>query len=108
MVNSQQIIIQYPLIEGIKFPVNVVTINHYIFEIANFHIVPTEKINEKIFYIPEEEPYNFNFQEYGIESLLFLLNLGFSLYIILGIISLLVLYLVLYLANIITNKRKNA
>ena len=47
--------------EGIKFPVNVVTINQNLFEIANFEIIPSEKINEELFYFPEEEPYNFNF-----------------------------------------------
>ena len=99
MINSQQIIIQYPLIEGIKFPVNVVTINQNFFEIANFEIVPSDEINDELFFIPEEEPYNFNFYEYGIESKIFLMNLGFPLYIILGIISLLIVYLILYLAN---------
>ena len=47
--------------ENIKFPANVMMINQVFTEIANFEVIPSEKINERLFYFPEEEPFNLNF-----------------------------------------------
>ena len=47
--------------EGIKFPANSMLINQVFLEIANFEVLPSEKINDELFYFPEEDPYNLNF-----------------------------------------------
>ena len=54
--------------EGIKFPANSMLINKTLIEISNFELIPSETINDKLFYFPEEDPYSLNFQECGIES----------------------------------------
>ena len=35
--------------EGIKFPANSMIINQKLIEIANFEVIPSEKINDKLF-----------------------------------------------------------
>ena len=68
MINSQQIVVQLPLIENIQFPANVMTINKVFTEIANFEVVPSGKINDELFIFPEEDPFNLNFEECGVDS----------------------------------------
>ena len=75
-------------------------INKVLVDIANFELFDSQKINQKLFYFPEEEPYNLNFQECGVESQHFLLNMGFPLYIVLGHLIFIVIYFVLYLVSI--------
>lgn len=87
--------------EGIKFPANAMIINQAIIEIANFELIPSGEINDKLFYFPEVDPFSLNFSECGIDSLFFLLIMGFPLYIMLGHIALLVLYFVLGLCNLL-------
>ena len=45
----------------IKFPANVMLINRVFIKIANFELIPSEEINDKLLYFPEEDPYNLNF-----------------------------------------------
>ena len=101
MVNSQQIVVQLPLMEGTKFPANTMMINSVIQEIAEFEIIPSETINEKLFYLPEVDPYTIKFQECGIESRFFLQTMGLPLYIMLVHFALLVIYIFLTLFNVI-------
>ena len=75
-------------------------INKILIEIANFEIISSEYFNEMLFYFPEEDPLNLNFQECGVESKHFILNMGFPLYIILAHAALLALYSILYLVNL--------
>ena len=93
--------LQLPLIEGIKFPANAKLINQALREIANFEVIPSEKINNKLFYFPEVDPFSLNFSDCGIESKFFILLMGFPLYIMLGHFALLALYFVLSLSNFI-------
>ena len=76
-------------------------INEVFSEIASFEIIPSDKINELLYFFPEEEPFNLSFQECGVESQLFLVNMGFPLYIILGHMALIFLNLLLYLTNLL-------
>ena len=86
--------------ENIMFPANVMEINQVLVDIANFEFFDSEKINQKLFKFPEEEPYNLNFQECGVMSQHFLLNMGFPLYIVLGHMTFVVIYFLLYLASL--------
>ena len=44
------------------------TINKVFTEIANFEVVPSGKINDELFIFPEEDPFNLNFEECGVDS----------------------------------------
>ena len=61
MLNSQQIVVQLPLMEGTKYPANASMMNEVFLGISNFEIIPSEMINDKLFYLPEVDPYNLNF-----------------------------------------------
>ena len=87
--------------EGTKFPANSMMINNIFQDIANFEIIPSEYFNEKLFYFPEVDPYNFNFSECGIESRFFLQTMGLPLYIMLVHFALLVIYIFLTMCNVI-------
>ena len=47
--------------EGVQVPANVMLINKALLEITNFEVIPSENINDKLFYFPEEDPYSLNF-----------------------------------------------
>ena len=68
-------------------------------DITGFELIPSEIINEKIFYFPEVEPFSLNFQVCGIDSRYFLEIMGLPLYIMHGHIALFILYVLLYFIN---------
>lgn len=59
-------------------------------EIANFDILPVDRIWEAIFYMPASYPLEARYQAVGIETTQFVANMG-SLFIICLLISLLVI-----------------
>ena len=69
------------------------SINKVMIEITNFEIVSSEYLNNKLFYFPEEKPFNLNFQECGVESQFFLQTMGLPLYIMHFYIALVIIYL---------------
>ena len=75
-------------------------INSAFIEIANFEVIPSEEINNKLFYFPETDAFSLNFSNCGIESEFFLLIMGLQLYIMLSHFALLVLYIFLGLCNL--------
>ena len=44
------------------------TITKMVIQIANFEVIPSSMLNAELFYFPEEDPYNLNFQECSIVS----------------------------------------
>ena len=80
-INVQQIIIQIPLMKYIKFPGNSMIYMSYIIEIATFDLFPTEWIEERLYYLPEKEAFNINFESAGIESTFLVLNIGSAIWI---------------------------
>ena len=99
MVNSQQVVVLLPLMEGIKFPANVMLINKALIDISEFEVISSEDINKKLFYFPEVDPFTLNFSECGIDSLFFLMIMGFPLYVIVAHFALMIIYFILALAN---------
>ena len=86
--------------DNVRLPANAMTFTQIIIEITSFEVIPTGDITSEIIsYLPEEEPYSLNFQMCGIESLLFVLNAGFPLYVIHAYIALVVVYILLTLAK---------
>ena len=55
-------------------------VNEVMLEIANFDVIPTEHLDQKIHYWPETEPYSVNYEMAGTESTFFLANIGFVMY----------------------------
>ena len=47
--------------ESVKYPANAMLINQAFIEIANFEVIPSEKINNELFYFPEVDPFSLNF-----------------------------------------------
>ena len=46
---------------NVKFPANANTFILFLVTIANFDIIPTDLLFDRIFEFPNEEPYNLNF-----------------------------------------------
>lgn len=70
------------LFDKIKIPANVTSINTIIHEIANFDLIDTEDIEDELYYIPEDEPFNINFSTCGYGSRLFIGNIGLPIWVI--------------------------
>ena len=81
MLNGQQIVLYMPLYEMLKFPANAMTISKELIKVAKFDLIPTEWIDEILWYFPEGEAFSQNFDAAGFESQLFLENVGPTLYL---------------------------
>ena len=71
-----------PMFEGLKIPANSMTIVEYLNALATFDLIPTDEIDELIYYWPEAEPFTTNFEMAGVESVYLLSNIGFAMYLI--------------------------
>ena len=65
-------------------------------EFAFFDLVPTGKLDEIIYFLPDEQPYDLNFQMLGFESRLLVKNVGFPLWVIWGHCTLIVIFILTY------------
>ena len=66
-----------PLIKQLKVPGNVLMTTSFLVIIATFDLIPTGSlIDDKIYYLPEEDPYNMHFMMYGYNSRLLIGNMG--------------------------------
>lgn len=87
VLNNQQVVVTYPLIDKLIFPNNVVTINQALIEIANFELIDVEILNgwllgERDDLESVNEPYNEKWSETGFESQLVVENMGLPLWVI--------------------------
>ena len=82
MLNSMQIVVHMPMLQGLKFPANSMTIVGQMIKLATFDLIPTEIIDVELYYWPEEDPFSINFEMAGVESKLFLANIGFAIYLV--------------------------
>ena len=85
-----------PLCPGLKYPANVALVNLYIREIVLSDVLPTDVLDEKIYDLPEDEPYNLNQQMFDNESKLFASNASTLLWLIFINMALLILYAVVH------------
>ena len=63
-------------------------------EIIHFDLFETDKLEDKIYFVSEQEPFNINFEACDIESTLFILNIDSVIwftyfYLLLALVSLL-------------------
>ena len=95
-MNALQVVIQMPMMKNIKFPGNTQVQNEYIVDIVNFDLVPeewTEAIEDAVYSrVRESESLNINFEASGIESKLFIQNVGLAMwstffYLIIALLS---------------------
>ena len=71
-----------PLYKDIKYPANALLFTLFIWEVANFDLLPTDSIDDHIHEFPEDEPFNINFEACGLESVHFTVNTGSVFWII--------------------------
>ena len=88
-----------PLFSQLKFPGNASLMNSIMISIATFDLIDTESIDDQMYYFPEEDPFNLNFQQSGYESNFILKNIGLILWMIFG-------YFLLHLSFIMMFKCK--
>ena len=96
MLNAQQIIVFIPLLEKLQIPANSLVITKQLVKIATFDLIPTEFIDEMIWYFPDADAYSLNFEMVGVESTLLLANIGFMKWLIGLNILLVLIYSILY------------
>jgi len=76
-------IVVLPLVQVI-YPSNALTLNSALLTLANFEILPFEKINRKVFKFGSLVPLSGSFNRYGFNSMFIMLNMGTSFYIFFG------------------------
>ena len=96
MVNSLQIIVQIPMFEQLKFPANSMMVTKELIKIATFDLIPTELLIDEMFYFPESEAFSLSLETSGVESTLFIRNIGFVLIIIIAHMILCALHAIFY------------
>ena len=85
-----------PLMKNARYPANATIFTSILVTIVGFDLVPTEFLEELVYYLPEPTAYNINFAANGIESTLFISNIGFALLVIMAYILATIICLVLY------------
>ena len=80
LLNLQQFMVYLPLVEGHKFPANASSMLGKMIEFAEFDLIPTEYLDELMYYWPESDPFSANFESVGIETTFFLENIGFAIW----------------------------
>ena len=58
------------------------TILEKMINLATFDIIPTDALDDAIYYWPEADPFTVNFEIAGVESTLLLANIVFAIYLI--------------------------
>ena len=61
MLNSQQIFIYMPMLEMLKMPGNVMVVEEQLVRVFTFDLLPTEYLDELIWYFPDEDAFSLNF-----------------------------------------------
>ena len=70
------------MFEKLKIPGNTMIITKELIKIATFDLIPTDFIDEIVWYFPESEAFSLNFETAGVESTLFLENIGLIFWLI--------------------------
>jgi len=91
LINVLQMILILPLIQ-VTYPINAKTFNGIILTIANFDIIPSSDLVQKVVPFGPQSPYNEAFNSYGFTSHAIFINMGTAFFILFG--SLVILPLV--------------
>ena len=88
--------------KDVKYPANSQIFNSYIVKLTTFDILNTESIEDEIYNeLPDLQPYNINFEASGIETKLFIKNIGIVIWFAVAIISMSIFLLLSYKIKII-------
>jgi hypothetical protein len=83
LINVIQMILILPLVQ-VVYPVNALVINSALLTIANFEILPSERISSKLFKFGALIPLSDSFQRFGFSSPFLIFNMGTSFFIFFG------------------------
>ena len=103
-MNSQQVALSMPLMKNVKFPANSMIFTGFLMDIVNFDLIPTEMLENLVYYLPEPVAFNINFAANGMESTLLISNIGSNLLMIILYILVAIMCLVLYKVTSIWNR----
>jgi len=70
------------MFENLKFPANSMLVMKQMIKLATFNVIPIELLDELIYFLPENDAFNENFEMVGIESTYFIMNIGFAMWVI--------------------------
>ena len=96
VLNIMQVVLTIPLMKNVKFPANAAIFTDNMMNVANLDLFPTAFLEDLVYYLPEPVEFNINFAANGMESTLFISNIGSSLLIIMAYILAAIICLVLY------------
>ena len=88
-----------PMLEKLKFPANAMLITKELIKVASFDLIPTDIIDEQLFYFPYGDAFSSNFETAGVESTMFFANIGLIFYMILFNAFLIVLHIFFFTAK---------
>ena len=71
-----------PMYETLKFPASAMMVTRELIKIATFDLIPTEWVDEILWYFPEGDAFSLSFETEGLETRLLLQNIGLILYMI--------------------------
>ncbi len=83
LINVIQMILILPLVQ-VVYPNNALMINSAILTIANFEILPSERISSKLFKFGALIPLSDSFERFGFSSPFLIFNMGTSFFIFFG------------------------
>ena len=69
----------------------------FMIKIATFDLIPTHDLIKEMWYFPDGDAYSINFEQVGLESKLFLLNIGLELWIVVTHLLLILIHALVYL-----------
>ena len=92
-----------PLMKNVKYPANALIFTSSLVGIVNLDLIPTEKLEELVYYLPESAAFNINFAANKIESTLFISNIGFSKLVIMAFILVAIIGLLFYMVKRVWN-----
>ena len=95
-LNIMQVVLTIPLMKFVKFPANAAIFTDSLMKIANLDTFPTAILEDLVYYLPEPVEFNINFAANGMESTLFISNIGSRLLVIMAYILAAFTCLVLY------------
>ena len=67
MINVMQLIVKFPIL-NVSFPQNAATFYTFINDVANFDLIPTDKLKDAIFTFTETAEDDENFKQMGYET----------------------------------------
>ena len=82
MLNTQQCIAYFALLEQVKYPRTAISYNQALIKVATVDLLPSDEINEAAYDLPEVPAYNYIFEYYDYGSTFLTSNSGAMLWFV--------------------------